>query len=78
MSSPVHHPSDDDIRAGLVERVGQFVILTGRSRTEIGRKAVNDSAVIHRIATGGNFTLETYGRLMAWLDANWPECEAVE
>lgn len=75
--SDIIHPSDEDIRAALVERVARFVTLTGRSRTEIGLKAVNDSAIIGRIQGGRNFTVETYGRLMAWLDANWPEREAV-
>ena len=67
------YPKSSDLRAALKRRVDRFIKLTGRSRTDIGMGAVNDSAAVFRIVQDdSNFKIGTYERLMAWLDRNWP------
>lgn len=67
-----NYPSEADIRQALVSRADQFCEITGRTRSEIGKSAINDGAFISRAADGRNFTMDTYRRVMDWLDANWP------
>jgi hypothetical protein len=70
MSKP--YPTEAEIRSALIERAAVFCRLTGKSRSEIGLGALNDGAVITQIIGGRNFTMETYRKVMTWLDANWP------
>lgn len=61
-------PSERQIRDGLLVRAKEFSASSGVPLTEIGKKAVNDSAILSRIEQGHNFTIGTYSRLMTWLD----------
>lgn len=67
------YPSEDQIRESLLARADAFRKLTGCSKTEIGKAAVNDPAFLHQVSKGRNFTISTYSRAMGWLDENWPE-----
>jgi hypothetical protein len=69
------YPDEQDIRAALVRRAEEFSRKTGISKTEIGKRAVNDGAFIGQVAEGRNFTIRLYCRLMHWLDENWPAPE---
>jgi hypothetical protein len=66
-------PTDSEIRNGLLDRCDTYCLLTGCSLSLLGRRAVNDPASIFRIRDGSNFTISTYGRLMAYLDKHWPK-----
>jgi hypothetical protein len=72
-----NYPTEDRIRTALIQRVDRFCRLTGASPTAVGKQAVNDTAFIHDIRSGKNFTVDRYSRVMAWLDKKWPETEAV-
>jgi hypothetical protein len=62
-----------EIRDALVGRADEFGRLTGKSKSEIGKLAVNDGAALSRIEAGGNFTVDLYGRFMDWFDKHWPQ-----
>jgi hypothetical protein len=72
----ISFPGEQEIRDALVRRAEEFSRQTGISKTEIGKRAVNDGAFIGQVAEGRNFTIKLYRRLMDWLDKNWPEPEA--
>lgn len=67
------YPSEDHIRESLLARAEAFREITGLSKTDIGKAAVNDPAFLHQVSKGRNFTISTYSRAMGWLDDNWPE-----
>lgn len=71
--SPSAIPSSDDIRQGLIDRVNEFVRLTGMTKSEIGKRAVQDVAFISELEAGRNITLKSYERLRAFLDEHWPK-----
>ncbi|MGQ4273432.1 hypothetical protein [Terrihabitans sp. B22-R8] len=60
------------LRAHLVELSARFAAATGMSDGMVGRRALNDSTFMARIAEGQNFTVKTYDRLVSWFAANWP------
>jgi len=66
------YPTAERIRSALIGRIAKYARLTGKSPSLIGLEAVADMAFVGRINAGGNFTIDTYGRVMAFLDANWP------
>lgn len=68
MQTEITLPTEKQIRDGLLVRAKEFSAAKGVPLTEIGKKAVNDSAILSRIEQGHNFTIGTYGRLMTWLD----------
>jgi len=68
----ISFPSEQEIRDAVVRRADEFSRLTGMSKTEIGKRAVNDGAFLNQVAAGRNFTINLYRRLMDWLDENWP------
>jgi len=70
---PASAPTEQEIRLGLIRRAEEFSRHTGISKSEIGKRAVNDPAVLRRISEGRNFTINLYRRLMQWLDSNWPQ-----
>lgn len=70
---PAKHPTGAEIRTAMLERVQAFSELTGTSTTAIGRAVFRDSKFIPRAKDGHNFTVESYDRLMKWLDERWPK-----
>lgn len=78
MSVAPAYPTEEEIRAALLDRVAKFCDLTGCSITAVGQQAVNDTAFIHDIKNGKNFTVARFQRAMDWLDENWPQTEAAQ
>jgi hypothetical protein len=64
----IPYPTDNDLRRALDERATEFAELTGMSRSSIGVRALNDATAIDRIVDGGNFRVDTYTQLMAFMD----------
>lgn len=78
MSVAPAYPTEDEIREALIRRATKFCELTGSSITAVGQQAVNDTAFIHDIKNGKNFTVARFQRAMDWLDENWPHTEAAQ
>lgn len=75
MTEQIRRPqchSPDQIRDNLLRKVELFTKLTGKTRTEIGLGSVNDRSVIGRIEGGSDFGLNLYGRILKYLEDNWP------
>ena len=66
------YPSEERLRAVLLDRAHTFMEITGRKPTEVGKAAMNDPAFLPRLKKGRGFRLSTFSRVMGWLDANWP------
>ena len=71
------YPRGADIRAVLLWRAKSFARMTGVSLSAIAKQSLNDPARLSRVAKGHNFTIQTYDRVMGWLDDNWPEGRAI-
>lgn len=71
------YPTGADIRAVLLWRAESFTRVTGVSLSEIAKRSLNDPARLARVAKGHNFTIQTYQRVMDWLDENWPRGRAI-
>lgn len=56
------------VRQTLLTRIDAFIALTGKSESFVGKEAVKDDRFVSRIRRGGNFTVETYQRVIDWLD----------
>lgn len=69
--------TDARIRAELLNRSDRFCALTGKSKSVIGKQAVNDAALLKDVEEGRNFTVGTYQRVMDWLSENWPAPETI-
>lgn len=58
----------DAVRQTLLTRIDAFIATTGKSESFVGKEAVKDDRFVSRIRRGGNFTVETYQRVIDWLD----------
>lgn len=67
-----NYPTGANIRAVLLWRAKRFTRLTGVPPYAIAKNALNDPALLMRVAKGHNFTIQTYQRVMDWLDDHWP------
>jgi hypothetical protein len=61
------YPTEVDIRTALLRRAERFCALTERSRSDLGKRAVNDSHFLYRIENGEGFTVRTYQRVMDYI-----------
>jgi hypothetical protein len=66
-------PTEQLIRAALLDRAQEFRRLTGIPISNISRLAVSDAAFLTRVRTGRNFTVKTYQRVHDWLTEHWPK-----
>jgi hypothetical protein len=71
MSGPAY-PSVQTIREAMLMRAREFSRISGLSVADIGQLALNDTAFLYKVSQGRNFNLDTYRKLMAWLDRRWP------
>lgn len=71
------YPTGADIRAVLLWRAESFTQQTGIPLTVIAKRSLNDPALLTRVAKGHNFTIQTYQKVMDWLDDNWPRGRAI-
>ena len=69
------YPTEKQIRTALIQRIDAFIKVTGLTKSSVGKEAVGDPAFVGRLF-GGNFTVTTYGRVMKFLDDNWPRRSA--
>lgn len=67
------YPSEERLRQALLGRADEFMKITGRNPTEVGKAVMNDPAFLPRLKKGRGFKLSTYSRVMGWLDQNWPD-----
>lgn len=58
----------DTVRQSLLHRIDAYMAATGKSESFVGKEAVKDDRFVSRIRRGGNFTVETYQRVIDWLD----------
>jgi hypothetical protein len=70
-------PSADDLRRGLLAQLDEFAKLSGMTKSEIGKNAVNDVAFISDLEAGRNITLKLYDRVRSYIDNNWPDRSAL-
>lgn len=58
----------DDIRNALIERAQRFCVTHHTSLSAIGDDAVNDSKFLMRVKNGLGFNINTYQKVVDWLD----------
>jgi hypothetical protein len=59
----------DAVRQNLISRARAFCQAKKTSFSAIGKAAISDDRFLARVDAGGNFTLDTYQRVIDWLDA---------
>lgn len=59
----------DQVRSALLQRIDAFLVKTKMSASAFGKEAVKDDRFVSRIRNGGNFTVDTYQKVIDWLDA---------
>lgn len=59
----------DAVRQNLISRARAFCEARKTSFSAIGKAAISDDRFLARVDAGGNFTLDTYQRVINWLDA---------
>lgn len=59
----------DTIRQNLMNRARAFCEARKTSFSAIGKASISDDRFLARVGAGGNFTLETYQRVIDWMDA---------
>lgn len=69
VSRIIHHM---DLRAELLEAKNLYCERTGLAPATAASKAANDGKFFDRIENGGNFTIETFEKVMAWFRKNTP------
>ncbi len=68
MNTPVDITADA-IRQNLLTRARALCEARNTSFSAIGKGAIKDDRFLSRVEAGGNFTLETYQRVIDWIDA---------
>jgi len=63
-----HYPRADQIRDALLTNTAAMAVLMGLPVSAVSKMALNDTSFIHKVAQGGNFTIESYDRMMSWID----------
>lgn len=61
-------PTSDDIRKALLGRAESFAKAQDTTLSTIGLKAVNDSKFFLQVKNGRGFGINTYQKVMDWLD----------
>lgn len=59
----------DTVRQNLIKRANAYCQARKTSFSAIGKAAISDDRFLARVSAGGNFTLDTYQRVIDWLDA---------
>jgi hypothetical protein len=68
----LQYPTEETLREFLLDCAGQFHKTTGMSRSEIGRRALNDAAFLNQVKAGRHLKVRTFETVMRWLDEHWP------
>lgn len=67
-----HSITAETVRGALLARIDTYKSLTGKSDSAVGKDALNDDKFVKRIRDGGGFNVNTYQRMIDWLDAQQP------
>lgn len=59
----------ETVRDVLLGRIDAYRSATGKSDSAVGKEALNDDKFVKRIRLGGGFNVNTYQRMIDWLDA---------
>jgi len=62
-------PSAEDIRQTLLQRAEAFAKKRKVSLSRIGLEAIKDSKFLAEVKTGRNFTIDSYQRVINWIEA---------
>lgn len=62
----------DTVRTALLARIDAYRAATGKSDSAVGKEALNDDKFVKRIREGGGFNVNTYQRVIDWLEAQEP------
>jgi hypothetical protein len=77
-ATTIDTPSEAELRKALAARINSFLVAAGMSKSEFGRKAVNDVAFLTALEAGRNITLKSYEKVRKFLDANDPTGRGVK
>lgn len=61
-----------DYRTELLTIASKYCELTGKSRSTIATKVMNDGKFFDRIENGAGCTMDTYEKVMRWFVFNMP------
>ncbi|TCL70614.1 hypothetical protein EV286_107491 [Rhizobium sp. BK251] len=53
----------------IIDSIEKHCLATGMASSTFGRKAVNDGKLIARLKDGKPISIDTYNRIMAFIDA---------
>jgi hypothetical protein len=70
--APKPVPTEKQIRAALTQSVLGFIKSSGMKKSNFGKCAVGDTAFVGRLESGSNFTVSTYGKVMAFISGHSP------
>lgn len=57
----------------MLASASEYCSSAGLKRSTLGRFIVNDGKFFDRIEAGGGCTMDTYEKVMAWLNSNLPK-----
>ena len=61
------------LRDHLLELAHQFALRRNITLWRVGALAARDGKFFLRLKKGGNCTIKTYQRVLAWFSENWPQ-----
>lgn len=64
----IEAPTGEDIRNALMTRATAYAKARNSSLSTIGLKAVNDSKFFKQVEDGRGFSINTYQKVMDWID----------
>lgn len=64
----IEAPTGEDIKKALIGRAEAFAKAQETTLSTIGLKAVNDSKFFKQVIDGRGFSINTYQKVMDWLD----------
>jgi hypothetical protein len=68
MIMEIEAPTGEDIKKALIGRAEAFAKAQETTLSTIGLKAVNDSKFFKQVIDGRGFSINTYQKVMDWLD----------
>ena len=60
---------EKELRTNLIKRAEYLAKVKGLTEETVGLRALKDNTFFKRMRGGAGFTVKTYDRLMAWMDA---------
>lgn len=66
----------EEIRDNLIHKARRYCSETGESFSSVGMAAIGDNRFLVRVAEGKGFNINTYQRILDWLDGRQAELDA--